>query len=89
MRYPKLDMLAIEAFNRLGSVYDTWYATPLGAFVDAQEKAAVFALAEVRAGELALDVGCGTGNYTLELARRLEQGSGDPFFGAFLVARVR
>ncbi len=65
----------VAAFDRLATRYDAWYTTPLGAFVDAREKAAVFALAGVRAGEQALDVGCGTGNYTLELARRLEQGS--------------
>ena len=60
----------VAAFDRLASRYDAWYATPLGAFVDAREKRAVFALAAVQPGEWALDVGCGTGNYTLALARR-------------------
>lgn len=63
------------AFDRLASRYDTWYTTPLGAFADARQKEAIFALAGVRPGEWALDVGCGTGNYTLALARQLEQGS--------------
>lgn len=61
---------AVAAFDRLASRYDAWYATPLGAFVDAREKEAVFGLAGVQPGERALDVGCGTGNYTLSLATR-------------------
>ncbi len=63
-------MSVIDAFDRLASRYDAWYDAPLGAFVDAREKDAVFGLAGVRPGERALDVGCGTGNYTLELARQ-------------------
>jgi len=66
---------AVRTFDHLAPRYDAWYATPLGAFVDAREKEVIFALAGVRPGERALDVGCGTGNYTLELVRRLEQGS--------------
>ncbi len=57
-------------FDGLASKYDLWYQTPLGALVDALEKQAIFSLAEVRGGETALDAGCGTGNYSLELARR-------------------
>jgi ubiquinone/menaquinone biosynthesis C-methylase UbiE len=60
---------AVTAFDRLASRYDVWYQTPLGAFADALEKEVVFTLADVRSGEWALDVGCGTGNYTLALAR--------------------
>lgn len=66
---------AVTAFDRLASRYDAWYTTPLGAFADDREKEAVFALAGVRPGVGALDVGCGTGNYTLALARRVEQES--------------
>jgi ubiquinone/menaquinone biosynthesis C-methylase UbiE len=34
------------------------------------EKDAVFSLADVKEGELVLDISCGTGNYSLELKRR-------------------
>lgn len=58
------------SFDSLAREYDLWYLMPLGALVDALEKDAVFSLAEVRGGEAALDAGCGTGNYSLELVRR-------------------
>lgn len=48
--------------------YDAWYGTPLGSLCDRLEKEAVFALFKPKG--LVLDVGCGTGNYTLELARQ-------------------
>lgn len=50
--------------------YDAWYQTPLGSLSDRLEKELVFSLIDVRQGEKALDVGCGTGNYTIELARQ-------------------
>lgn len=48
--------------------YYAWYKTPLGSLCDRLEKEAVFALFKPKG--LVLDVGCGTGNYTLELARQ-------------------
>lgn len=50
--------------------YDAWYETPLGILSDRLEKELVFSLIEIKHGEAALDVGCGTGNYTIELAKR-------------------
>ena len=50
--------------------YRQWYATPLGAQVDADEKAVLFELAALRPGERVLDVGCGDGNYTGPIADR-------------------
>ncbi len=50
--------------------YDAWYQTPLGRLSDRLEKELVFSLLTVKSGEMALDVGCGTGNYTIELAKR-------------------
>ena len=48
--------------------YDAWYETPLGSLCDRLEKEAIFRLFKPK-GRV-LDAGCGTGNYTLEIARR-------------------
>lgn len=56
--------------------YDAWYETPLGRLSDRFEKELVFSLIEAKPGEAILDVGCGTGNYTIELARRGLKASG-------------
>lgn len=49
--------------------YDAWYETPLGKLSDRLEKELVFSLFEIKHGDAVLDVGCGTGNYTIELAK--------------------
>ncbi len=49
--------------------YDSWYETPLGAFVDEVETELAFSLFQPRRGSRVLDAGCGTGNFTLKLAR--------------------
>ena len=56
------------AFDGLAADYDSWYQTPLGARSDALEREAIFSLADPRAGERALDVSCGTGNYAISMA---------------------
>jgi ubiquinone/menaquinone biosynthesis C-methylase UbiE len=50
--------------------YDEWFSTPFGAYADRLERSLIFQyLGDVR-GKRILDLGCGTGNYALELAKR-------------------
>ena len=58
-----------EYFNKIAHRYDDWYRTKTGRYVDRTEKWLVFSMLRSRGGK-ALDLGCGTGNYTLELKRR-------------------
>ncbi|MGK9475594.1 class I SAM-dependent methyltransferase [Melioribacter sp. OK-6-Me] len=55
-------------FDTEADNYDQWYETPLGNFVDRLERRAIFSLLNATKGESIIDVGCGTGNYSLELA---------------------
>ncbi|HHW44329.1 methyltransferase domain-containing protein [Desulfofundulus thermobenzoicus] len=59
-----------QLFDDKSDSYDAWYQTAAGRFVDRVEKEAVLAYLEPRPGMSVLDIGCGTGNYSLELARR-------------------
>jgi len=58
-----------EYFDKIAHRYDAWYQTKVGQYVDRTEKKLVFSLLKSKKG-LALDLGCGTGNYTLELYKR-------------------
>ncbi|MGB9792759.1 MAG: class I SAM-dependent methyltransferase [Thermacetogeniaceae bacterium] len=58
-----------EIFDSIACQYDEWYKRPLGALVDRIEKEPVYEFLQPAAGEEILDVGCGTGNFSLELAR--------------------
>ena len=58
-----------EYFVRIAGRYDEWYRTKTGSYVDRTEKWLVFSMLRSRSGR-ALDLGCGTGNYTLELKKR-------------------
>lgn len=59
----------MEIFDNEAQFYDDWYKTPLGKFVDEVETNAIMDLLKPRKDELILDVGCGTGNYSLKLSR--------------------
>jgi len=50
--------------------YDEWYKEKLGKFVDEVETNAALDLLSPRSGMSLLDAGCGTGNFSLKLARR-------------------
>lgn len=68
--------------------YDAWYKTPLGSLCDRLEKEAIFALFKPKG--LVLDVGCGTGNYTLELAQKGIKAVGiDSSFDRALFAKTK
>jgi len=57
-------------FKELAARYDAWYRTPLGSLAHALEMDAILALAEIKPGERVVDIGCGTGIYTVEVAQR-------------------
>ncbi|ASJ12584.1 class I SAM-dependent methyltransferase [Thermococcus thioreducens] len=58
-----------EYFDRIAGRYDDWYRTKTGMYIDRIEKWLVFSMLQSKSGK-ALDLGCGTGNYTLELKKR-------------------
>jgi len=58
-----------QLFDNKAGRYDEWYQTTAGRFVDRIEKEAIFSYLEPHAGMSVLDIGCGTGNYSLALAR--------------------
>lgn len=60
----------MNVFDRDASTYDEWYATPLGRYADEAETRCALNLFKVFRGMKILDVGCGTGNFSLKLARK-------------------
>lgn len=56
-------------FDAFADKYDKWFQTPLGAHVDRLEKEITWKLADPRPGERVLDIGTGTANYLMDLAR--------------------
>jgi ubiquinone/menaquinone biosynthesis C-methylase UbiE len=60
-------------FDSTADTYDGWYMTPLGAYTDELENGLVFKYVGVVRGKTVLDVGCGTGLYSI----RLSEAGGD------------
>lgn len=56
-------------FDQKAPEYDDWYCTQKGALVDALETECAFSLFEPHVGMKVLDAGCGTGNFSMKMAR--------------------
>jgi len=56
-------------FDKEAKSYDQWYKTLFGEFVDKVETDLAFRLFTPVKGMRVLDIGCGTGNFSLKLAR--------------------
>lgn len=54
-----------QYFDKNAHRYDAWYQTKVGRYVDQTEKRLIFSMIKTERGR-ALDLGCGTGNYTIE-----------------------
>lgn len=57
-------------FDSFANDYDNWYKSKLGNFVDTVEKRLIEDMAGFKAGEKVLDLGSGTGNYSLWLTTK-------------------
>ncbi len=56
--------------SKVAKNYDFWYRSKLGSLVDEVEKEMVLKMARPKEGEKALDLGCGTGVYSILLAEK-------------------
>lgn len=63
-------------FDQKAPEYDDWYRTQKGALVDALETECAFELFAPQKGMHVLDVGCGTGNFSLKMAAKGAQVTG-------------
>ena len=52
-------------FDKMAENYDRWYETPVGAAVDRMEKRAFLKVLEPKVGERLLEVGSGTGHWSV------------------------
>ena len=58
------------SFDEQAAAYDRWFATSLGHLTDAVEMQAIFGLMPDVLGQHILEIGCGTGSFSLALANR-------------------
>lgn len=58
-----------QIFDKSAEHYDEWYKTPIGRLVDDIEKREIWKWLQPKRGQTIIDVGCGTGNYTVALAK--------------------
>ncbi|MGB4440562.1 MAG: class I SAM-dependent methyltransferase, partial [Sedimentibacter sp.] len=56
-------------FDNVASDYDAWYTDKKGNFVDKVETDLAFKMIKVEKGMKVLDIGCGTGNFSIKLAK--------------------
>ncbi len=72
------------------AAYHAWYETPRGAWISGRELALLTELLRPRPGESVLDVGCGTGHFSITLSDRgLDVTGLDPDLPALRFARQR
>ena len=57
-------------FDDIANFYDDWYKTPLGNFADTVENNLIFKYLPELNGKKLLDVGCGTGHYSIRAYSR-------------------
>ncbi len=59
-----------ENIRWMADEYEAWYKTPFGEYADRLEQKAVFGLAGCVEKRLLLDMGCGTGRYSILFSKR-------------------
>ena len=62
-------MIVIAVFDQEAKHYDAWYRSKMGSFVDKAETDCALRLFKAKPGMKVLDIGCGTGNFSIKLAR--------------------
>src|SRR5690554_3628402 len=56
-------------FDQEAKHYDAWYQSKMGGYVDEAETGCALRLFRVKPGMKVLEIGCGTGNFSIKLAR--------------------